>query len=45
MMERAKVEAEIIQQATKRDRFRSHTIRDAWEGGEWVDSRSLYVRR
>lgn len=45
MAERAKVEAEIVTQSSKRDRFRQHVIRDLWDGGDWVDSRSLYVRR
>lgn len=40
-----KVEADIVKQASTRDRFRTAEIRDLWDGGEWVDSRSLYVRR
>lgn len=45
LTERAKVEADIVRQAGSRDRFRVHEVRDLWEGGETIDSRSLYVRR
>lgn len=45
MMMLAKVEADIVKQASTRDRFRTSEIRDLWDGGEWIDSRSLYVRR
>ena len=43
--ERNKVEFDIIKQASMRDRFMVHQVRDLWEGGEVIDSRSLYVRR
>jgi hypothetical protein len=45
LAERNKVEADIVSQALTRDRFRTHQVRDLWEGGETIDSRSLYVRR
>ncbi len=45
LAERAKVEADIVKQAMSRDRFQTHQVRDLWEGGEVIDSRSLYVRR
>lgn len=45
LKERDKVEADIVRQATTRDRFRTHQVRDLYEGGEVIDSRSLYVRR
>jgi hypothetical protein len=45
MMAVGKLEPEIVRQATTRDRFRTSEIRDLWDGGEWIDSRSLYVRR
>lgn len=43
--ERNKVEADIVRQAASRDRFSTHQVRDLWEGGDLLDSRSLYVRR
>jgi hypothetical protein len=43
--ERNKVEYDIVRQATSRDRYRTHEVRDLWEGGEVIDSRSLFVRR
>jgi hypothetical protein len=42
--ERNKVEYDIVRQATSRDRYRTHEVRDLW-GGEVIDSRSLFVRR
>lgn len=45
MAEKAAIEREIFEQAAQRDRFRTHEVRDLWDGGEWIDSRSLYVRR
>lgn len=45
LSERDKVERDIVAQATARDRFRVHEVRDLYEGGEGIDSRSLFVRR
>lgn len=43
--ERQKVEADIVRQAGSRDRYRTHQVRDLWDGGDLIDSRSLWVRR
>jgi hypothetical protein len=43
--ERAIAEEEILKEASQRDRFQNHTVRDTWGDGDYVDSRSLYWRR
>lgn len=43
--ERAKVEADIVRQAGSRDKFMTHQVRDLWEGGDVLDTRSLWLRR
>jgi hypothetical protein len=45
LAERAKVEFDIVKQASSRDKYMSHQVRDLWEGGDFIDSRSLWMRR